>query len=466
MALLCPQSGARAAPHATPRPGPVPHAGGTPSLASDSLACATCTTGGIRTRESDVPSVRILLGTVKGFPVLMFTLSGLANSSTIARWSGTLPDVQNVFRLFLSGIPTQALTRVFRHIPGPATPVVRPRRRPGPGTHPGLQGIFPGAPASGRPRPTAPLAAVPPARSDSPARHPSPGLLNHSPRPYQTHAPPYCAGRLPSARPEPRVFSPGPASAVASGSPSSSLPRSIACLSGPVPSPCGGLAVCSTLISLSRVLWLIPLLVCAPPATSPTSAPSAALPPPDTIGGMSLTETLTRRRSVRQFTDLPLDRTQLSQLCWAAQGLTDPARSRRTAPSAGALYPLELYVVTAAGVDHYLPARHSLEPHASGDVRLALSAAALHQEALRQAPVCFVIAAVTERSAVKYGTRAERYCFMEAGHVAQNILLQATALDLGAVPIGAFDDDRVAAVLKLPPGQRVLYLVPVGHPLP
>jgi len=222
----------------------------------------------------------------------------------------------------------------------------------------------------------------------------------------------------------------------------------------------------STLVSSSSMLLLFPLLVFSPPATGPTSTPSGALPPPDTVGGMSLTDALMRRRSVRQFTDVPLERTQLGQLCWAAQGLTDPARGRRTAPSAGVLYPLELYVVTPAGVEHYLPSRHALVPHLSGDVRAALRDAALHQEPLGHASACFVIAAVVERSAVKYGARAERYCFLEAGHVAQNILLQATALDLGALPIGAFDDDRVAAVLKLPPGQRVLYLIPVGHPVP
>jgi hypothetical protein len=140
VALLCPQSGARAAPHATPRPDPVPHAGGTPSLASDSLACATRTTGGIRTRESDVPSVRILLGTVKGFPVLMFTLSGLANSSDCALVGNASGRPKRVPPLFI-GHPhpgtypgLQAYSRA-RHACSAATAQTRPRHSPGSSGH-------------------------------------------------------------------------------------------------------------------------------------------------------------------------------------------------------------------------------------------------------------------------------------------------------------------------------------------
>lgn len=188
------------------------------------------------------------------------------------------------------------------------------------------------------------------------------------------------------------------------------------------------------------------------------------LPPPALAGQMSLEEVLEQRRSVRSFTDQALTREDISQLCWAAQGITEDREGLRTAPSAGALYPVELYVVGTECVEHYRPRGHTVERHLDGDVRAALQAAALDQDSVGEAPACMVIAAVVERTASKYGSRAERFCFMEAGHVAQNILLQATALHLAGVPVGAFEDEKVDAVLKLPPGQRALYLIPVGYP--
>jgi SagB-type dehydrogenase family enzyme len=187
------------------------------------------------------------------------------------------------------------------------------------------------------------------------------------------------------------------------------------------------------------------------------------LPPPALQGAMSLEEAIAQRRSCRQFTDEPLTLAQLSQLCWAGQGITDSKGRFRAAPSAGALYPIELYIVTAAGVDHYEPADHRLRQHLAGDRRQALQQAALGQDAIGNAPACVAITAVVQRSARKYGARAERYCFIEAGHVAQNILLQATVLGLAGTPMGAFEDAKVAKVLKLPADQRVLYLLPLGH---
>jgi SagB-type dehydrogenase family enzyme len=188
------------------------------------------------------------------------------------------------------------------------------------------------------------------------------------------------------------------------------------------------------------------------------------LPAPARDGEMSLEAALAARRSVRQFAQTRLTPKQIAQLCWAAQGITEPQRGLRTAPSAGALYPIELYVVTAAGVDHYEPDGHVLRRRLKDDVRRALQRAALNQEAIGEAPVSVVITAVAQRTERKYGRRAERYCFLEAGHVAQNILLQATALRLAAVPIGAFDDRDVAGVLQLPDDHRPLYIVSVGHP--
>lgn len=186
------------------------------------------------------------------------------------------------------------------------------------------------------------------------------------------------------------------------------------------------------------------------------------LPMPDVSGGGSLTHALARRRSVRAYGPRPLDIADISQLLWAAQGVTSSA-GQRTAPSAGALYPLELYLVTQSGCYHYDPSRHQLEVLDEDDVRAELSRAALSQEAVEQAPAVFVVAAVYRRTEEKYGERAERYVKLEAGHAAQNLLLQAFSLGLGAVPIGAFHDDRVQDVLDLPSDHEPLYLIPVGH---
>jgi SagB-type dehydrogenase family enzyme len=143
--------------------------------------------------------------------------------------------------------------------------------------------------------------------------------------------------------------------------------------------------------------------------------------------------------------------------------VTDAA-GHRTAPSAGATYPLEVYAVTAERVSRYLPGEHALSPVGAGDVRPELAAAAIGQETVATAPLVMVITGVVSRTAARYGTRAERYVWMEAGHAAQNVLLQAVALGLGAVPVGAFDDDRVRAVVGAPADEKPLYLVPVGHP--
>ena len=187
-----------------------------------------------------------------------------------------------------------------------------------------------------------------------------------------------------------------------------------------------------------------------------------ALLSPVRSGRMSLEEALARRRSVREFSDKPLSDQDLSQVLWAAQGITHH-EGLRTAPSAGALYPLELYLVNAAGFYRYDPQHHALHRHSERDLRPALYRAALEQ-AVREAPAVFVITAIYERTARKYGVvRSPRYVHMEAGHAAQNLLLQAVALGLGAVPIGAFHDAQVQKVLGLPTEEQPLYLIPTGH---
>lgn len=178
---------------------------------------------------------------------------------------------------------------------------------------------------------------------------------------------------------------------------------------------------------------------------------------------MPLEETLAKRHSVRQFTAKPLSITEISQLLWAGQGKTREWGGR-TAPSAGALYPLEIYVVLKEGVFQYRPEGHELLTIDAGDIRGPLAASALNQGCVGTAPAVFVIAAVYERTAVKYRDRARRYVHIEAGHAAQNMMLESVALGLGSVPVGAFHDDAVREVLKLPADQVPLLLIPIGHP--
>ena len=188
------------------------------------------------------------------------------------------------------------------------------------------------------------------------------------------------------------------------------------------------------------------------------------LPAPKTEGGPALTEALAKRRSIRNFDpDRVLTDAELGQLCWAAQGINRPGGRFRTCPSAGATYPLEMYIVTARGVYHYLPKPHAVEEWAPGDLRGKVQSAALNQPWVGRAPAVFVLAADFRRTAKKYGARAKRYVHIEAGHAAQNLHLQAVALNLGSVPVGAFIDRRVAKVLGLPALQTPLYLVPIGQ---
>lgn len=199
-------------------------------------------------------------------------------------------------------------------------------------------------------------------------------------------------------------------------------------------------------------------------AISPQGEEEAALPQPERSGGMSLREALARRRSVREFAPRPLTRQQLGQLLWAAQGITG-REGKRTAPSAGALYPLEIYVATASGLYHYQPRGHQLERRGRSDLRAALSRAAHGQSAVADAAAVFVIAAEPQRTARKYGpVRSLRYVYLEAGHAAQNLLLEAVGLELGGVPVGAFDDDQVGKVLGLTANEHVVYVIAIGHP--
>ncbi len=201
----------------------------------------------------------------------------------------------------------------------------------------------------------------------------------------------------------------------------------------------------------------------------PAAGERVELPEPRRSGQLGVEDALARRRSVRDFAADPLRLEQLAQLAWAAQGIT-ASGGRRTAPSAGALYPLELYWVVGAveglepGIYHYRPAGHHLERHASGDVRSAVARAAYLQLWVGEAPAVLVIAGVLERTAAKYGKRAPRYVYMETGHAAQNVYLEAEALGLGTCMVGAFADAQLRRVLALPEGVEPLALLPVGAP--
>jgi len=188
---------------------------------------------------------------------------------------------------------------------------------------------------------------------------------------------------------------------------------------------------------------------------------------PRTRGSVSIEEALLKRRSVRSYTGVPLSIGELSQLLWAAQGMSHP-RGYRTAPSAGALYPLELLVAVgrvgalSPGVYRYDPHRHEIVLHRQGDMRANLRHAALDQSAVGNAPAVLIFCAVYERTTRKYGERGVRYAMMEAGHAAQNVHLQVVGLGLGTVLIGAFRDDQVKSVLELGGNEEPLYLMPVG----
>ena len=194
------------------------------------------------------------------------------------------------------------------------------------------------------------------------------------------------------------------------------------------------------------------------------------LPEPRVTGDVPVEQALKQRHSVREFAPDSLSVEQVGQLLWAAQGSTRSG-GYRTAPSAGALYPMEVYLVAGAverlspGVYRYDPAAHELALLGEGDRRNRLARAAHGQDWVREAPAVLVIAGVYARTASKYGQRAERYVPIEVGHAAQNVYLQCTASGLATVFVGAFDDDEVRGVLGLSDTQVPLALMPLGKEL-
>lgn len=197
------------------------------------------------------------------------------------------------------------------------------------------------------------------------------------------------------------------------------------------------------------------------------------MPEAQQTGTMSVEEAIGRRRSVRDYEQRGISLQNLSQLLWAAQGITEPVNGLRAAPSAGGIYPLEIYIVVksggvadlANGVYHYNPKDNSLSQVRAGEFAPQLQAASLNQPPIGLAAVNIVIAAAFGRTTSKYGDRGVQYVFQESGHAAENIYLQSMALGLGTVVIGAFDDDGVRQVIGAPADEKPVYVQPVGIPI-
>ncbi len=187
------------------------------------------------------------------------------------------------------------------------------------------------------------------------------------------------------------------------------------------------------------------------------------MPVPWTSGKVSLEEAIARRRSCRRFFPRELTAEQISQLLWSAAGITESKKGHRAAPSAGATYPIEIYLLTGKGLFHYVPDGHKLLVVGETDLRSELSQACHDQAFVAQTPASLVITCIYNRTTGRYGERGIRYVHIEAGHIAENVHLQAVALGLGSVPVGAFDDDWVKKVLGLPRQEEPLYVIPVGY---
>ena len=203
-------------------------------------------------------------------------------------------------------------------------------------------------------------------------------------------------------------------------------------------------------------------------ASQPFPGDEFSLPKPDVNHGMPLNLTLKSRRSHRRFSKKSISLSELSQILWSAQGITN-FFGFRTAPSAGAIHPLEIYVVVSnvdqlsAGIYHYKPGSHELVLIAKGDHRKQLSQSANRQSSIKKAAATFIITGDIKRTERKYGQRAKRYVHIEAGSAVQNIYLQTVSLNLGTVFVGTFKDNEVTQVMKLPQDHKPLGLMPIGR---
>ncbi len=192
------------------------------------------------------------------------------------------------------------------------------------------------------------------------------------------------------------------------------------------------------------------------------------LPSPKYSSNTSIEESMLKRRSVRNFSKEALTIPEVAQLLWAAQGITNKSMGLRTVPSAGATFPLEVYLFAfnvkdlSEGMYKYNSYNHTLKLIDEGDKRFEISNAALRQESIEKSSAIILLTAVYERTSIRYGHRAERYVNMEIGHAGQNIYLQAVSLEIGTVMIGAFNDDVMKKVLSLPENEHPLAIYPLG----
>lgn len=186
------------------------------------------------------------------------------------------------------------------------------------------------------------------------------------------------------------------------------------------------------------------------------------LPAPE-FTNKSIEECIQARRSIRSFKDKALALQEISNILWAAQGITEKNKGFRAAPSAGATYPLEIFIAKKDGLFRYIPQSHSIKKEKDKDLRKDIAKAALEQMFVADAGLVIVITAVFDRTTWRYGKRGVRYVYIEVGHCAQNIHLEVVALGLGSVPVGAFNDEKVTKLLGLK-DEEPLYIIPVGYP--
>ena len=217
----------------------------------------------------------------------------------------------------------------------------------------------------------------------------------------------------------------------------------------------------------TTIMMIVSFFVITEAAMAKEAQNFIKLPDPEYAGNLSVEGAMLKRRSVREYKKAPLELSEISQLLWAAQGISS-ARGYRTAPSAGALYPLEVYMVASnvngleQGVYRYRPERHGLKRIIKGERQRKLYKAALSQKCIKDAAAALVITAVYKRTTGKYGERGVRYVHMEVGHAAQNIYLQAVSLNLGTVVVGAFSDERVKKVIGARKSEEPLCIMPIG----
>lgn len=221
---------------------------------------------------------------------------------------------------------------------------------------------------------------------------------------------------------------------------------------------------------MRRRLWLLaPLLIACTGTDGPISAQPVELPEPDLTGELSLEQAIAARRSVRSYSEEALTLEEVSQILWAAQGITDAGSGHRAAPSAGALYPMETYLIVwkveglEVGIYRYIPRSHSLEsagPEVPAD---ELAAAAYRQPWVSDCPALLLLSAEFEKTTGHYGDRGIGYVYIEAGHISQNVYLQCVSLGMGTVAVGAFDDSEVASLTGLGYDEVPLYMMPLGR---